>query len=107
MHRKHIATLGELLQEFWQLAASRPFSLKFYRPDLDERKLDTVAAASTGYVRFCTISDHAGQANLCGGLFHLLQKNPNDEFTAYPPLYYFADEFTNWPLYKKLEEEEQ
>ena len=47
VHRKHIATLGELLQECWQLAASRPFDPKYYRPDQDERKLDVAVAATS------------------------------------------------------------
>ena len=39
VHQKHVITLGELLQEFFQLATYRPFEPKYYRLDQDERKL--------------------------------------------------------------------
>ena len=78
VHRKHIATLGELLQECWQLAASRPFDPKYYRPDQDERKLDVAVAATS----------ESGEPRL--GTLVCRTRPPDDEFTAYPPFFYFA-----------------
>ena len=48
VHQKHVITLGELLQEFFQLATYRPFEPKYYRLDQDERKLAVAAPSEPG-----------------------------------------------------------
>jgi len=39
VHRKHVATLGELLWEFFQLYTSRPFDPKYYRAERDAQSV--------------------------------------------------------------------